>query len=117
MKPSVAFWVEKDAIVCLVSASMTSPLNMMAMPSCELRNPLVAEGAEAALLFPEREQGPFSLQGTDRLPVEPFLEVGLPGGIVRMRFAPNCGVPFEGDTCRLHQMDWLQVPPTPYNFS
>ena len=76
MKLSVAFWVEKDTIICLISASMTSPLNVMAMPSSELCNLLVAEWTEAVLLFPEGEQGPFSFQGVDRLHVETFLEVG-----------------------------------------
>ncbi len=56
MKPFMAFWVEEDAISCLISAAVTSPLNMMAVPSCEFRNLVVAEGTEAALLFPEMEQ-------------------------------------------------------------
>src|SRR6266516_2592778 len=113
MKPFVAFWVQKDAIICLFSTSVTSPLDMVAMPPCELRYLLVAERAEAALLFPEIKQCSFSLQGVDHLHVEPFLKVGLPFGIVRIRFTPNFDVPFDGDTCRLHQTDWLQVPTAP----
>ena len=117
MKPFVAFWVEKDAIVCLISASMTSPRNVMAMPSSELRDLLVAEWAEAVLLFPEREQCPFSLQGVDRLHVEALLKIGLPFRIIRICLAPNFDVPFNGDACRLHQMDWLQASPASKNFS
>jgi hypothetical protein len=55
MEPFMALWVEEGAVVYLISASATSPLNMMAVPSCEFGNLAVAEGTEAALLFQEME--------------------------------------------------------------
>ena len=56
MKSLMAFWVEEDAIICLIFAAVTSPLNVMAMPPCEFRNLAVAKRTQAALLFPEMEQ-------------------------------------------------------------
>ena len=58
----MTFWVEKVAIIRLIFAAMTSPLNMMAVPSREFGNLAVTKRTEGALLFPEMEQRPFSLQ-------------------------------------------------------
>jgi hypothetical protein len=74
----MAFWVEEDAIICLISATVTSPLNVMAVPSCELRNLAGAEWAEAILLFPEREQRPLPFQVVYHLYVKPFFKVHFP---------------------------------------
>lgn len=56
MKPFMTFWVEEDAIVCLIFATVTSPLNVVAVPPCEFGNLAGAKRTEAALLFPEMEQ-------------------------------------------------------------
>jgi hypothetical protein len=93
MKPIMTFWVEEDAIVCLVSAAVTSPLNVMAMPSCELRNLAGAKRAEAILLFPEIEQRPLPLQVVYHFHVEPFFKVRFPFRIVGIGFTPNFDMP------------------------
>ncbi len=56
MKSLMTCWVEEDAIICLIFATVTSPLNVVAMPPCELGNLAVAKRTQAALLFPEVEQ-------------------------------------------------------------
>ena len=80
----MAFWVEENAIICLISATVTSPLNVMAMPSCELRNLAGAKRAEASLLLPEIEQSPLSFQVVYHLYVKPFFTVHFPFWVVGM---------------------------------
>lgn len=78
MKPFMALWVEKNAIICPIFPTVTSPLYVMAMPSCELRNLTGAERTEATLLLPEIEQSPLSFQVVYHLYVETFFKVHLP---------------------------------------
>ena len=108
----MAFWVKEDAIICLISAAVASPLNVVAMPSCEFSDLAVTERTEAALLFPEMEQRPFSLQVLYHLYVKPFFKVRLPFRVIRIGFTPNFDVPFDGDAFRLHQVDGLEDPLT-----
>ena len=56
MKPLMTFWVEEDAIVCLIFATVTSPLNVVAVPPCEFGDLAIAKRTQAVLLFPEVEQ-------------------------------------------------------------
>ena len=109
----MAFWVEQDTIICLISATVTSPLNVMAMPSCELRNLAAAKRAEATLLLPEIEQPPLSFQVVYHLYVKPFFKVRFPFRIIRIGFTPNFDMPSDGDAFRFHQMNGLEDPLTP----
>jgi hypothetical protein len=97
----MTFWVEKNAIVCLISAAVTSPLNMMAMPSCEFRHLAVTKRAETVLLFPEMEQCPFAFQVVYHLDVKPFFKVRFPFRVLGIGFTPNFDVPFNRNTARL----------------
>ena len=117
MKPLMTFWVEKDAIVCLISAAVTSPLTMMAMPSCELCNLAVTKRTEAVLLFPEVEQCPFAFQVVYHLYVKPFFKVRFPFRIIGIGFTPNFDMPSDGSTFRLHQANWSKCSLTSENFS
>jgi hypothetical protein len=117
MKPLMTFWVEKDAIVCLISAAVTSPLKMMAMPSCELRDLAVTKRTKAALLFPEMEPCPFAFQVVYHLDVKPFFKVRFPLRILGIGFTPNFDLPFDRNTARLYQTDWLLCCLTSKDFS
>ena len=117
MKSFMTFWVEKDAIICLISASVTFPLNMVAMPSREFGNLAVTKRTEAVLLFPEVKQCPFSLQVMYHFDVESFFKVRFPFRIVGIGFTPNFDMPFDGSTFRLHQANWLKCSLTSENFS
>src|SRR5690242_14171145 len=97
MKPFMAFRVEEDAIVCLIFSAMTSPLNMMAMPSREVRNLAVTERAEAILLLPEIEQRPLPFQVVYHLYVETLFKVHFPFRVVGIGFTANFDVPLNGD--------------------
>jgi hypothetical protein len=55
VKPFVAIWVEENPVICFVSATLTSPDDMVAMPPCQFGNFPVAERAKTVLLFPEVE--------------------------------------------------------------
>ena len=112
----MTFWVEKDAIVCPIFPTVTSPFHVMAMPSCERGNLAGAERTEAALLFPEVQQGPFSFQVVYHLYVKPFFKVHFPFRVIGICFAPNFDVPFNGDTVRLYQTNWLQCSLTSEDF-
>src|SRR5690349_7921159 len=110
MKSLMTFWVEKDAIVCLIFAAVTSPLHMMAMPSCELRNLAVTKGTEAVLLFLEVGQCALAFEVVYHVDVKPSFKVRLPFRIVGIGFIPNFDMPFIRNTARLYEMDWLQCP-------
>src|SRR6266702_6141377 len=103
MEPFVAFWMEKNAIICLIFATVTSPLNVMAMPSCELCNLTSAKRAEAILLLPEIEQSPLSFQVVYHLYVKPFFKVHFPFWVVGIGLAANLDVPFNWDAVCLEQ--------------
>lgn len=113
----MTFWVEKDTIPCLISAAVTFPLNMMAVPSCELRNLAATKRAEAALVFPEMKQCPFAFQVVYHLYVKPFFKVRFPFRIIGIGFTPNFDMPFNRNTARLYEADWLQYPLTSKDFS
>src|SRR6266849_10486250 len=107
MKPLMTFWVEKDAIVCPIFPTVTSPFHVMAMPSCEFGNLAGTERTEAALLFPEVQQGPFSFQVVYHLYVKPFFRVHFPFRIIGICFAPNFDVLFMGENVRFYQTNWF----------
>ena len=113
----MTFRVEEDAIVCLISATVTSPLNVMAVPSCEFGNLAGTKRTQAALVFPEMQQCPFSLQVVYHFHVKPFFKVRFPFRIIGIGFAPNFDMPFDGDAFRLHEVNGLEDPLTPENFS
>ena len=53
MKPFMAIWMEENPVVCFISAALTSPDDMVAVPPCQFGDFPLAEWAKAALLFPE----------------------------------------------------------------
>jgi hypothetical protein len=67
--------MEENSVICFVSAALTSPDDMVAMPPCQFGNFLVAEWAEAALLFPEMEQLSFPFQVVCHFHIETFFKV------------------------------------------
>src|SRR5450755_786050 len=65
---------------------------MMAVPSGNLGDLLVADRAESFLLFPEREQPAFSFERCLHANIETFLKVAFPLEIVGVSFSPNFDV-------------------------
>src|SRR5215471_18911499 len=71
----------------------------MAMPSCNLRDLLVADWAQAALFFPEMDQPLLSFEGIYHLYVKTFFIVAFPFGIVGIGFSTDFGVSFNWHVC------------------
>ena len=67
----------------------------MTVPSRDFGNLLVADWAETPLLFPEVPEPSFSLERADRLYIKPFLEVGVPGRIIRVGLGTNFRVSLD----------------------
>ncbi len=113
----MAFRVEKNPVSCMISATVTSPLDVMAMPSCELCNLAGAKRAEATLLLPEIEQPPLSFQVVYHLHVKPFFKVHFPFRVVGIGFTANLDVPFNRDAICLEQANRLKCTLASKNFS
>jgi len=47
VKPFVAIWMEENPVICFVSATLTSPDDMVAVPPCQFGDFPVAEWAKA----------------------------------------------------------------------
>jgi len=62
MDLAVAGRVEQHPIVRGITAAMRPPDLVMVVPSCESGNRLVADGAEAVLLFPQVQQLPSAFE-------------------------------------------------------
>ena len=69
----------------------------MTVPSRDFGDLLVADWAEAPLLFPEVQEPSSSLERANHLHIKPFLEVGFPGRVVGIGLRTNFRVPFNGD--------------------
>ena len=61
MNLSVAIGMDQDAVLCVVCTPQRFVNDVVVVPACYVRNRLVADGAEAALFFPEVHQPTFSV--------------------------------------------------------
>ena len=61
MNLSVAIGMDQYTVVCLVCPPQRLIDDVVVVPACYVRNRLVADGAEAALFFPEVPQPTFSV--------------------------------------------------------
>src|SRR5260370_18925784 len=68
---------------------------MMAMPSCEIGDLLLAMWAESLLFFPEVYQFSSFPEIVFHLEIEAFLEVGFPCGVIRVRTCSDFDMPFN----------------------
>src|SRR5207248_5248598 len=112
----VTIGMQEYAVVCIISATLASPDDMMAVPSCQFGNFSVAEWTEAALLFPEIEQLPFPFQVLCHFHIETLFKVGLPFGIIWIGCALDFHMSFDGDTCCLEQSNRLERAFLPKDF-
>ena len=62
MNLSVAIGMDQDAVLCGVCAAHCFVHDVVIMPPRDLRNGLGADGADAALFFPEVQEPTFSVQ-------------------------------------------------------
>ena len=92
----MAVWVEEDSIFYLIFSSFTSPDDVVAVPSRQFGDFLIAEWAETALLFPEQEQLPFPFQVVCHFHIETFFKIRLPGGVIGIGITLDFDMPFDG---------------------
>src|SRR5712692_2833466 len=92
MDLSVTVGMEQDPVLCLIRATMSTPHQMVAVPSAERGNLLLTDGTEPVLLLPEVEEVAFAPQGVDHLHAQTRLEVLFPLRIIRIRLRLDFGV-------------------------
>ena len=78
----VAFWMKQDTIFLCITASLTPPNDMVAVPPRQFGDFLVAEWTEAILLFPEEEQLLFPFEVVCHFHIETLFKVGLPFWVI-----------------------------------
>src|SRR5215467_9150738 len=83
---------------------------MMAMPSRNLGDLLVTDGAETILLLPEVAQPPSPFESGFHLHVEAFFKIRLPGRIVGIGFCTDLRVPLNADGRSCEQSDHFHLP-------
>ncbi len=93
MNLSVAIGMNQDAVLCAVCTSMRFINDVVVMPTCYMRNGLVADWADASLFLPEVHQPTFSLQGFCHLYAEACFKIEFPDRIVGVTFSFDLYVP------------------------
>jgi hypothetical protein len=89
MDLTVAFRMEKNSVLGPIAAPVSSPNQVMVVPSCEFGDFLVANGAKTVLFFPEAEElSPLS-EVVCHLEAQAFLKVGFPSRVI------GIGRPFD----------------------
>ena len=93
MNLSVAIGMDQDAVLCVVCTPQRFVNDVVVVPACYVRNRLVADGAEAALFFPEVQQPTSSVKGLCHLYASAFFKVAFPGRIVGIAVSFDLFVP------------------------
>ena len=70
---------------------------MMAVPSCEFGDLLLADRTHSFLLFPQSDELSFPLEIVDHFDAEAFFKVLFPSGIVWVRFSLDFCVSLDRD--------------------
>src|ERR1700741_4130227 len=91
----VTVGMQEHPVVRRIAAAMGPPDDVMVMPSRQSGNFLMADGAEAVLLFPEVQQLPPSFEIVRHLHAQAFLEVHFPLGIIRVCRASDFHMPLN----------------------
>src|SRR5687767_15107365 len=89
----VAIGMYQDAILCAVCASQCLVDNVVVMPTCYVRDRLVADRADTALLFPEVHQPTSPTQGLFHLYAESRFQIEFPCRVVGITFPLYLCVP------------------------
>ena len=95
--------MKQDPVGSSITAPIDSPHHVMAMPSCEGGNLLVADRTETLLFSPELEQLSSAFQLAGHLESQTLLKVLLPGRVIRIGFPMNFDVALDLDPGRTPQ--------------
>ena len=101
--------MEKDAIIRLIFATMTFPLHVVAVPSRDPGDFLVAHGACSVLFLPQMQELSFPGQVLLCFHVKTFFKVGFPGRIEWIGSPLNGSMPLDFHIESTPQMHRLRV--------
>ena len=73
---------------------------MMAMPTCDLGDLLVADWAESSLFFPEGKQPVFPFERRCHVNVKTFFKIAFPCRVIRVGFPLDFDVSDDRHVCR-----------------
>ena len=93
MQLHMAGWVQENPVGCMMCASFALPDDVMAMPSRDLGDFLLAQQTDPLLLLPEVQQLPSSCQVVCHFDAKALFKVHFPGRIKRVRFSLDGGMP------------------------
>src|SRR5947209_13318837 len=72
---------------------------MVAMPTCNFGDLLVADGTESSLFFPEGKQPVFPFEGRCHVNVKTFFKIAFPCRVIRVGFPLNFDVSYDRHVC------------------
>ena len=105
----MAMRMKEYEVVCPVGAPFTSPDYMMAVPSGNLGDSLVAHRTESFLFLPQMQESPFAGQVSLCFYVETLLKVRFPSQIIRICLSLDGSMPLDFHIGRSSQMHELPV--------
>lgn len=94
--------MQQHPVFCPIAAAIHPCHAMVIIPSRLLRDFLLADGAHPVLSFPKGQHLALSAQGRHHFALKPLLEVGFPGGVIRVGCRLDFRVPFDRHLRRIH---------------
>jgi hypothetical protein len=101
--------MEEHSVLCMVCAPFASPDQVVAVPSGNPGDFLVAHWAESLLFLPQMQESPFACQVALCFHAETFFKVRFPGWIEWVGCALDGGVPLDFHINSSSEMDGLRV--------
>lgn len=105
MNSAVAVGVKEHTVGRSILAASGSPDNVVAVPSGEFGNLLLAVWTDPMLLFPQMQKYSSFAEIAFHLEIESFLEVGFPGWIVRVGLFLDFDMPLDRRICDPGEVD------------
>src|SRR5258708_38192804 len=91
----MAVGMEKNSVCCLVAATVSAPNNVMVMPSRQLGDFLVADGADTVLFFPQVKQLSSLSEVVSHFEAKSFLKIDFPIRVIGIGITFDFRMPFD----------------------
>jgi hypothetical protein len=95
--------MKQYSVLCVVWTPFGSPKKMMAVPSCNFGDLLVANRAESLLLLPQVDEPSFPFEPGHHLNIQAFLKIRFPGRVIRISFGSDFRVSLDANRRSSHQ--------------
>src|SRR6266487_2702203 len=82
---------------------------MVVVPSCEVRDLLLADRTKSFLLFPEGDQLPFSLEIVNHFHAEAFFKVFFPSRVIWVCFSLDFHMSFDRNMGRVQEIIFYEA--------